>query len=721
MTDRHQPRKGDRHKPRAGDRHRPGRPNFNRRDPNGRFQALEAGRVVAVDGEGLELGGGRQAYAYLADSSGREIWNPAGIPTKDCLDFLLTGPPAHVVVGYGISYDVEMLLKDLPWSNWRELNAKSITVWGEYQIRYWPKKRISIWHRDPVTRHVSRVVVDDVFSNFGCSFVEAVSKWLPEEDLSVVNEGKARRGGFSVADLPYIRRYTGEELRLLREQTLSFVRARRGAGFKSCDLYSPANLAVELLRRYKCQPIAAGAAPPEVERVAYEAYFGGRIEALAYGTHEGAVVEADINSAYPFAMSRLPDFSKGSWHHVTGNEAREAVSSATWALFHVRWLFSSQAPAYPFPWRNDVGRVFFPPEGQGWVWSPEVRAAFASPQIARETEIAEAWVWNGPEEPAFPWVGEVYEERARRVAAKDPSEFALKLALNSSYGKFCQRVSATKGKRPSFHSPVLAGLITSQTRAALWSAVRSWDGVLTFNTDAIYTTNPGSISVPEGPGLGAWKQATYDGIQILTSGVYRLRSGRKWKTKGRGFGDRKVPWDDIVRGWKAGERDIRAPTKPRFRTHRLAARMNAPEIAGTWEPTGARRLNLRAAGKRVDLPQEERGGASPADRLYFTEPLAPVFGPVESAPNLPSWLTEPTAPASGPATVLPVRSGTVPLTAPRTPLSHGLVSTAPLQLVSPGSLSIQAAAPLPYASGSTFGGSSGPPGQRPPPGPGTVP
>ena len=92
---------------RKGDRHRPDHP----KKIGARGVAYRAGRFVAIDGEGIQ-DGRRQRYAYLADSTGREIWEPGGIPTTRALDFLLAIPRDSVVVGFGIGYDVEKILTD---------------------------------------------------------------------------------------------------------------------------------------------------------------------------------------------------------------------------------------------------------------------------------------------------------------------------------------------------------------------------------------------------------------------------------------------------------------------------------------------------------------------------------------------------------------------------------------------------------------------------------
>jgi hypothetical protein len=397
---------------------------------------------VAIDGEGIQIGK-KQAYAYLADSTGREIWEPEGIPTARALDFLLGIPSDSVVVGFGIGYDVEMIRRDLPRKNQRELDKTGWTVWGDYKIRYWPRKLFEVWRRNGgrVNGHVR---IDDVLSNFGQSFEEVAKEWLGVEG-GVLAEGKARRGGFTASDLDYIRRYTGEELRLLVEAVRKLKDARVSAGFTTSNLYSPANLSVELFRRWGVKT-AFTDLPAELIDPAYRAFFGGRIEALSYGTHEGPVFEFDITSAYPWAMADLPNLTNGTWVPVNGFELRPHVG-----LYHVRWNFPDGWDAYPFPWRAANGGIFYPPRGEGYLWADELFEPVNC--YGNYIAVLGGWRFEGPGEAERPFgkIAETFQRRAVLKVAGDPAEYPLKLALNSAYGKTAQR-KGVGGLKPTFHN-----------------------------------------------------------------------------------------------------------------------------------------------------------------------------------------------------------------------------------------------------------------------------
>jgi hypothetical protein len=620
---------------RKGNRHRAD--SVNRIGPRG--QAYRAGRFVAIDGEGIQVGE-KQRYAYLADSTGREIWEPGGISTVRALDFLLGIPRESVVVGFGIGYDVEKILADVPHKIRREIDRGGKPFWGDYRIEYWPRKKFEVWRFSggKLTGHVR---VDDVLSNFGQGFEAVAKEWLGVEG-GVLAEGKARRGSFTAGDLEYIRRYTGEELRLLVEVVRKLKDARLAAGFTTSNLYSPANLATELFRKAGVKD-AIFNLPPDLIGPAYRAFFGGRIEAVAYGTYSGRVVEFDITSAYPAALARLPNLANGTWRKI-GYYAGPLKTG----LYHVRWRFPEDRRFYPFPWRATGGRIYYPPRGEGWVWGVELFEPWNFD--GRYIEVLEGWVFDGPGEDERPFasIAATFERRAELKKAGDPAEYPLKLAMNSAYGKLAQR-KGVGGAKPSYHQIAYAGLITAITRAIVYSGVNEgFDGeVLSFNTDAVYVTDDTGFLGRLGQELGRWKKAEYDGIQILQSGVYRLRQGVTWlPSKGRGFGDRRVPWEDIVRAWDAGQTVAEVKLKDRFVSHRFADARNRLELGGEWEPV-KRQVSIVATGKRADL----RGWATvnPAKSLRWTE--AEGIGISEydlSASNLPPWETAPLAPEGTP-------------------------------------------------------------------------
>lgn len=652
--------------------------------------ATRRDRFVAIDGEGYTTEDGRHLYAYLAASDGERVesvYNPYGLSPRECWEFLLSLPKAFgpsVYVSYSFGYDTEFWLPTRP-DRLQRLDDTSRCLYGPYRFLLWPRKRFEIARTEGTP---SRVRIDDVFSYFGSSFEDALPAWLPppsDEDSELLHFGKSKRGHFTREDFEtgLIARYNALELRLLVQLVKSLKAAREEVGIVSSDFYSPANLAVALFKRYE---VKVEPAPPPVERAAYAAYFGGRIECAAFGTFLGPVYEYDINRAYPYAMSELPDLSNGRWERSDAY-----LPDSRWAVYHIRWDFPEGWRFYPFPWRSSSGAVCYPPRGSGWIWAPEVRHWMVDQGRVR---VFDGWHFRPAANnvPPFGWQADVYQQtlELKRRGETGPAA-ALKLGQNSCYGKLAQQTSARTAivdgarvrTRPTFHQPCYAGLATSITRARIWDILTEQYAspgedladpevckVVSICTDAVYALEPiyqlesvdGSRRIPgeyrvvsyEGDEeFGSLKFERFDGIQSLQSGVYRLKHldgctcgkcSDGWGTRARGFANRNVPWSLVNEGWRKGAPTVRYEVE-RFIGHRWARAQ--PKYAPRSWPKIPKEIRLGAVGKRYVAPTPIFSAEeNPSTRLYWTKPERDVGYEDESDPNLPDFTRRPKPPAS---------------------------------------------------------------------------
>ncbi len=601
-------------------------------------RADERAEYVTVDGEGLD-----NSYVYLADSDGRAIGPVrSGLSTDACLGFLAdlgTRPQPAIVVGYSLGYDVENWIADLkrPLLASLDEHPDKWTRYGDFLLKYWPRKRFQIKRLSDG----AYVHIDDVFSFFNVSFETVVTRWLGADAPSpILAEGKARRGRFTWADYEsgWVQRYNAEELRLLVGVMKRFNAAKRAVGIRTSDHYSPAALSRDMLVRWGVRDHIADL-PPAVEGPAYAAFFGGRIECAAYGTHRGTVHNYDLNSAYPRMASLLPDLANGTWVRDPD------YPNPNVSLYKVRWNLPRGRRFYPFPWRDSNGAVYFPPRGTGWVWGPELDAALEAGGFPESRiRVLDGFHFieqpRDPLQPVRPFAGviDLYTERLKR--AGQPEEKVLKLVLSAIYGKLAQQTSATR-KKPRYHQIAYAGLITSQVRALLYRLIRSNEpAIISVATDGVFSTE--ALAVPPnliGGYLGQFKEARYDEMVSLQSGVYRLRSGPDWESYGRGFGERDLPWAEIAAAWSEGRGEIAYTLKKRrFVGHRLAARTN-PADWRKWVPV-SKTIHLRAVGKRYDPPGSR--SRDPSRELVWTLPEWVGFEPVrESSPNVPDFARAP--------------------------------------------------------------------------------
>jgi hypothetical protein len=292
-----------------------------------------------------------------------------------------------------------------------------------------------------------------------------------------------------------------------------------------------------------------------------------------------------------------------------------------------------------FPFRQR-GNLFWPLQGTGWYWSPEIEAA----RLHLRADIILRDLWVVRQEcncQPFKWVGDLYEERRR--LGSDTRGYPLKIGLASLYGKMAQRC----GRGP-YHDVVSAGLITAITRARLTEALgKGPDSVVMQATDAVLITRRLSLDV--GEKLGQWEEKVWPDLFIAQPGVYWSPSDLQKSVKSRGaprsvIGPAASRFHEVFDEWLRLLRQSGAmgrvleerliPSVPIavrvFNGCRLAIARGKPWLAGRWEDVtrhesfewktkrDAMRIRISDEGYLVTFPPAlsifaESEGYKPAD------------------------------------------------------------------------------------------------------------
>lgn len=516
--------------------------------------------VVGIDGEGFGRDPHRYALLAYSNATGRltdnvENWS-RGLSTSECLAFITDLPRAARVYGYYLGYDWTKILADLPnralYALFRpEVRATpgegrgfSEVAWRHYRLHYLAGMMCI---RNVRTRRT--VTVWDVGKFFQSSFVDALRKWGVASDIDAIASMKNERSEFSRSESARIREYCLSECRALASLVEALNDAHTDAGLPLKRWHGPGSSASVALKQMGIDK-RRGSAPPEVERAASFAFFGGRFENREIGVFEGPVYGYDIVSAYPAACETLPCLEHATWKHTT----RERDVRSGHALVHYH-LAGTEHDAWwgPLPVRLARGQIVYPRSGaSGWVWADEYRAA---KRLAPNVEFLEAWTLRTRCKcKPFARVREWFDER-RRIG-KDGRGIVLKLALNSIYGKLAQIIAGR------FSSRIWAGLITSITRAKLLDAiVLDPEAVLCTATDGIYSLRPLALDI--GTDLGQWEAKTTERITLVRPGIY-------WTdevVRARGIGRSALPQaqrDAILSALDAGASEVRLPPVIRF-------------------------------------------------------------------------------------------------------------------------------------------------------------
>lgn len=513
-------------------------------------------QFVGVDGEGIN-----EKYCLIQDSQGGKLLRLAGLTTKVVFDwFLLRANQLRdispVFVGYVTTYDVNMILRDVDDETLRKIFAtddKQFVTWEGYEILYIPRKVFKLRRRATNGDGFWSYTLFDVYTFFGSAFVSACHGFLGSVPRDI-EKGKRNRSSFRSQDLATIERYNQLEVEYLVKLCDRLNSIFQSQGITLKKWHGPGAVAEyvlgkKMLNVHTEYPVFKQHECPISLFEAWDcAYYGGRFENMGIGSFQN-VYTYDINSAYPYALSQLRILDYGT-HWVRKNRP-QSLSHGSQAVYLVEWDVGKHVPFGPFPWRDSQGRIFYPTNGLGWYWFPEVKAARA--MFGNDLKLWEVWYQNEGAESIFrKEIPRLYELRKRLKATKNPGEYAIKIALNSIYGKLAQRV----GNSP-FRCIPWAGIITSQSRAMLLGASLDREkSVLAFATDSVFSrTALERLSCSSN--LGDWKREQADNLLILMNGFYRLDDQtRKRKSATRGLpavkeekqADEDVTWEEIISG-----------------------------------------------------------------------------------------------------------------------------------------------------------------------------
>lgn len=572
---------------------------------------------TGCDGEGADTDElGRQLY-LLFRMGDRELFTGSHLRTEEILDFICDHPTNDILVGFSFGYDVTMILRDMPSDQLNRLFApkdmgegKSRYTWFKnFDVEYLSKQyfrvrrmRWDIIENADGTLSKKRVpdgqarTIFETFGFFQKSFVKVIQEFdvgTPEgREMIIAN--KMRRGEFEGITQEE-RDYCALECEYLAELMEKLREYCHAAGIRPRTWNGAGKLASALHKRegtLRADSVALLSIPDEVGALANMAYYGGRFEITRTGLIKQKVYEYDIRSAYPDAMRFLPCLEHGTWKKARGEALIK--SDIYVAGVHFNHPDSGAGHMCGFPVRSKEGHLYWPLQGSGVYWSPEIKSA---QRLGAKVTHKEGWVYvKNCDCHAFDWVEPLFDYR-RSIGSKGPG-YPIKLGINSLYGKLAQR----KGNG-AYANMVHAGLITAFTRAKINNAIADNPGrIIMAATDAVYSLDP--LQLDEGERLGQWEGEVLDGLFIVQPGLYWCPEQRKRKSRGLPgkFFEEGGRTEEFERRWAAwdgsGDNYPACPVElNNFIGLKLALSRGKPEIAGTWTEE-TRTINFDYRNKR---------------------------------------------------------------------------------------------------------------------------
>jgi hypothetical protein len=541
---------------------------------------------VTIDGEAIKTG----QYVLMRDSRGRELVDPAGLKTSQVFRWLLEldqgkGHRTREYVVFGLNYDVNQWLISLRPGQLRTLlDTGTILLWGRYQISWMPAKAFEI--TDLGTGQWIKIC--EVFGFFQSSFVKALKAWGFQVP-SRMEEMKGARNDFTRRDIPKMSAYCLEECEFLEQLMGRLADACERAQCAPTRNWwiGAGSVANALMRNNGVRNHVVHdrdlAERDTVENYVLRAYFGGRVELLTQGTVPDCQTR-DIRSAYPWAATFLPSLTGAELEHTARYDPE-----AEHAIWRCKWTDQAHGQIAPFPTRTNGFAIIYPASGEGCYHAVEVRTALS---LGYRITVIDGVILRGPDPAAtgrpFAFLPQVYKQRAALKKKGDAAEKALKLGMNSVYGKLAQGYGRTNAAGevfpPPYQSYMWAGEITARTRARVLEAAHASQGVMMISTDGVFMTRPG-VKASSKTDLGTWEGGSLENLFCAMAGVYQgfAEDGTEEVCKSRGFFARDVNYDELRRVWGSdGVLGSYSYRSRRFIGARVALARNKPNLWRQW-------------------------------------------------------------------------------------------------------------------------------------------
>jgi len=542
-------------------------------------------RFVGVDGEGMSVDG-EQEYVLLTVGE-ESLIDTEGLGSREIFAFLLDqARPDRRYVGFGLAYDINCWLRDVPEEPLRQIaeGYPTYVTWGPvwYLVHWKPKVSFALaevrrFHVcDPILgvdreyhEPQRRLCIWDTLELHKSSFVSALDDWRigSSRERADIRAMKAERAQFALSGWDRVERYNRLECRLLAEMTTAVVNAGRAIGPRVTRYNSPAPFAERALQAHAIPELDYGV-PKEWDRAAY---YGARSHLCKVGWIGETCYTHDLISAYPTAMTTLPPLPdmwesyEGCSPGWVGVEPCEMV----WPRLHpygisrVRWRLPDGATWGPFPVRDGKRHLHWPVEGEGIYHNVLVQTAM-SLHRGEAIQVIEA-IRPCYERFDAPNIGGRFAAarqmlRDLRTSAEAQGLYGeahlWKTAAASMYGKLAQG-EYVAGRRPKWKSYYAAGYVTAWTHAQVYGlAMRTPEHVIGFGTDAVWATTPlipyvlhVQSNFPEPP---EWRRIPHRDGLWLQSGVYAVWDEQKNPMVVlRGFGQAKPTADALLAAWRA--------------------------------------------------------------------------------------------------------------------------------------------------------------------------
>lgn len=456
----------------------------------------------------------------IADSKGNFLDK---ITPESCLDWLFSKRyHGSWNFFYNLSYDAEVILKLLGSKLYEYRFSRKLKFhYHGYDIEYYPTKLLRIKKGHHSVHYYDIAQFYDKKS-LSITYQQNIGK-LDEQYLEFKNKRKEFTPRFYNHNKKKIRNYCIQDCIYTKQLTEKWIKLFHAAfSFYPAKWPSSGYLAEKVLINNGIYFPKFDSISYPIQDMAFRSYFGGRFEMIKRG-FIGKAYLYDINSAYPYAISQIPDLSNGKWI-----KQKSLHQDAKIGFFRILADIPDEKYICPFPFKTNNNILFPSGKFETYVTLDELRTYDNS----NHYKILESYQFipNSKKYPYKEFIESMYQKRQKLKAANDPMQLPLKIILNSIYGKTGQQVNRIIG---NLFNPVIFAFITGFTRAKLYEFMRKNDlerDIVAFATDSICIIKKLDIDSVK---LGDFSyEGESENTFYLQNGFYRFQG--KWKQRGLG-------------------------------------------------------------------------------------------------------------------------------------------------------------------------------------------
>ena len=424
---------------------------------------------------------------------------------------------------YNLTYDAEVILKLLgtELNNYKN-SRKLIFYYKEYKFTYIPDKCLRIRKK----KH--SVVFFDIAQFFN---KKGLLKAY-EQNIGAIpdsyKEMKTKRGQLSKTfyrkNTSKVRQYCIQDCKFTKELSEYFIKLFYDMfSFYPRRWVSSGYLAEKVLINNGIEFPQVKDIPQPVCDFAWDSYFGGRFEMLQRGFIGKAYIY-DINSAYPYAITQLPDLNNGEWYRTD----ERILDKANVGFFKIKVNVDDLNLVAPFPFKKK-NRILYP-SGEFVTHCTLQELQVAKDDVQYSIIDSYQFIPTGKKRPFRKFINSLYQKRLELKKQNNPMQLPIKVIINSIYGKTGQ---ISNGRIGSLFNPVIFAFITGYSRAMLYQFMKKHNlerDIVAFATDSICTRKKVNVNSDK---IGEFSMdATGDDCYFLQNGFYRIN--KNWKK--RGFG-----------------------------------------------------------------------------------------------------------------------------------------------------------------------------------------